>query len=84
MSIIFYQTKKDIDGELKHTKAIIINMIFLTLIMSVISYFVYKQIDKPIQQSQQSEIETILLKDDDNLKNEIKSYFQLSKYRTNK
>ena len=77
MSIIFYQTKKDIDKELKHTKAIIINMLFLTIVLGIVSYFVYKQIDTP--QPQQNDIISILTRDDDNLrKNEIKSYFKLS------
>lgn len=77
MSIIFYQTKKDIDKELKHTKAIIINMAFLTIILGIISYFVYKQIDTP--QPKQNDIISILTRDDDILrKNEIKSYFKLS------
>lgn len=45
MSVIFYQTKNDIDSELKHTKAIILNMLIITGILSIISFFVYKQLD---------------------------------------
>ena len=77
MSIIFYQTKKDIDKEFIHTKAIIINMLFLTIVLGIVSYFVYKQIEIP--QPQQNDIISILTRDDDAIKNnEIKSYFKLS------
>ena len=52
-------------------------MLFLTIVLGIVSYFVYKQIDTP--QPQQNDIISILTRDDDNLrKNEIKSYFKLS------